>query len=320
MTALPQLHFNDEPLDPSPEALGPLRSSADALADREELHRRMAHDGYLFLPGLLDPAAVAAARRSSLERLAAMDLFVDGAPLDEARLKPGVHMRSANGMSLDNGPLLDLLYSGRMIEFYEFFLGGPILHFNYTWFRAKTPTENSATNPHCDIVYMGRGTPDLYTSWTPLGDVPYEMGGLLMLEKSHLNEQLKATYGQTDVDVYCENEGEAAEIVARAKAENRELAAEERDAIRWTTLGTYSHNPVATRRELGGRWLTADYKMGDVLVFNMFALHCSHDNQTDRLRISTDTRYQLASEPADPRWIGAEPSGNDIRAKRGTVC
>ena len=54
-------------------------------------------------------------------RLAAQDLFVTDAPLDEARLKPGIHMRSAQDVPLDNDPLLRLLYGGRMIEFYEFF-------------------------------------------------------------------------------------------------------------------------------------------------------------------------------------------------------
>jgi len=33
----------------------------------------------------------------------------------------------------------------------------------------------------------------------------------------------------------------------------------------------------------------------------------------DRLRISTDTRYQLASEPADERWSGEEPIGHGPR-------
>ena len=113
---------------------------------------------------------------------------------------------------------------------------------------------------------------------------------------------------------------ECAAIVARAKAANRELTPQERTAIRWTTLGAYAADPVAARDALGGRWLTADYQMGDLLVFTMFTLHCSHTNQTDRLLISTDIRYQLASEPIDPRWIGAETSGNDIRAKRGTIC
>ena len=40
----------------------------------------------------------------------------------------------------------------------------------------------------------------------------------------------------------------------------------------------------------------------------------------DRLRISTDTRYQLASDPIDERWIGDTPGNWDIRDKRGMVC
>ena len=54
MTTLPQFRFNEQALDASPAALGLLRSSTDALDDREELHQRMALDGYLFLPSLLD--------------------------------------------------------------------------------------------------------------------------------------------------------------------------------------------------------------------------------------------------------------------------
>ncbi len=321
MTTLPRFRFNQQPLDASSEAIGLLRSSNDALNDRGELHQRMALDGYLFLPGLLNRDQVQAARTSSLERLAEQDIFLPGHPLDEALLKPGVHMRSGGQeVTLDNLPLFDLLYSSHMIEFYEFFLGGPVRPLEYTWFRAKTPTQNSATKPHCDIVYMGRGTENLYTSWTPLGDVPYQAGGLLVLERSHLNEELKSTYGQTDVDVYCENEGEAAEIIGRAREANRELTREEKKTIRWTTDGVYSADPATVRNKLGGRWLTAEFQMGDVLIFSMYTLHCSHDNQTHHLRISADSRYQLVSEPIDPRWIGDKPAGNGIHAKRGTIC
>ena len=60
--------------------------------------------------------------------------------------------------------------------------------------------------------------------------------------------------------------------------------------------------------------------MGDVLILSMYTLHCSHDNQTNHLRISTDSRYQLVSESIDPRWIGEDPPGNGIHAKRGTIC
>jgi len=318
--ATPLFKFNDRPLDTSPECFGPLRSSHDAVNDRMELHRRMALDGYLFLPGYLDRDEVIAARMSSLERLAAKDLFLEEYLVTEGALKPEVRMRSAQDVALDNPTLDKLLYSGRMIQFYQFFLGGPVRPFNYTWFRAKTSGQGMATEPHCDIVYMGRGTKNLYTSWTPLGDIPRHMGGLIILEKSHLQEELKRTYGQADVDVYCENEGEAAQIIGIAKAEGRQLTPAEVSSIRWTTKGSYADDPIETRNELGGRWLTADYKMGDLLAFSMYTLHGGHDNQTDRIRISTDSRYQLVSDPIDTRWIGDNPPGNDIDAKRGTIC
>ena len=60
--------------------------------------------------------------------------------------------------------------------------------------------------------------------------------------------------------------------------------------------------------------------MGDLLVFGMHMMHASHDNQTEELRISTDSRYQLASEPVDERWVGDNPSAHSIHAKRGTIC
>jgi hypothetical protein len=33
------------------------------------------------------------------------------------------------------------------------------------------------TGVHVDRVYMNRGTPNLYTMWTPFGDTTIEMGG-----------------------------------------------------------------------------------------------------------------------------------------------
>jgi hypothetical protein len=50
-------------------------------------------------------------------------------------------------------------------------------------------------------------------------------------------------------------------------------------------------------------------------------IHASLDNRTtDRVRISTDTRYQLASEPIDERWIGENPIGHGMAGKRGRIC
>ena len=57
--------------------------------------------------------------------------------------------------------LKKLLYSGQMMQFFQTFLGGSVRPFDYTWFRVVAP--GFGTYPHCDIVYMGRGTDKLYT-------------------------------------------------------------------------------------------------------------------------------------------------------------
>jgi ectoine hydroxylase-related dioxygenase (phytanoyl-CoA dioxygenase family) len=66
--------------------------------------------------------------------------------------------------------------------------------------------------------------------------------------------------------------------------------------------------------------LTADYRMGDVLIFSIKTVHASLDNGSDRIRLSSDTRYQRADEPADERWIGERPITHSLAAKRGRIC
>jgi ectoine hydroxylase-related dioxygenase (phytanoyl-CoA dioxygenase family) len=74
------------------------------------------------------------------------------------------------------------------------------------------------------------------------------------------------------------------------------------------------------RRSLGGRWLTAEFSAGDVLLFDVFTIHASIDNHSDRIRLSTDTRYQRASQPVDERWIGENPPAHGAAGKRGRIC
>ena len=320
------LTFNGNALVESPEDFGVLRSSTDARDDSGELRRRMVEDGYLYLPGFLNKDEVLEARREFMRRLMKAGVIDPAYPLMEGVARSGADLDSWPLGSFirslaANNPFLDqVIHEGPLIAFYENFLGGPVRYFDFTWMRVKLKGNNLATPPHCDIVFMSRGTQKLYTAWVPYGDVPYEMGGLMLLENSHKLEELKSGYGSTDVDLYCENEGNARAIVQRARAEDRDLTAEESASIRWNSKGAYSLDAVAVREELGGRWLTAEYEPGDLLVFCMNMIHASSDNRTNRLRISTDTRYQLASEPADHRWIGVDPPARGIRAKRGMIC
>jgi hypothetical protein len=307
---IPDLYFYGRKVDTSPEVFGELRSSIDAVDDPIELHRRQEADGYIFLPGYLYTDLVLEAREHILQKLDQKGYLNPNYPASMGIGREGIEIRSTlPELARDNAPLTRLLFSGRMIEFYRSFLGGPVRAFDYTWCRVKTRGDNTAANPHYDIVFMGRGTKQLYTSWTPLGDVPLHMGGLIVLEHSHRLEHLKESYGQLDVDQYCTNYEDATEIEGGQKLWQP-----------WVKNGAYSTDIEDTRQQLGGRWLSANYKAGDVLIFGMFTMHASMDNQTKQLRLSTDTRYQLATEPIDDRWVGEHPNGHGPQSKIGMIC
>lgn len=305
MTIAVQNRFtaNGHDLDTSPEAFGTLRDSGDLAGDAGALRARMEEDGYLFLPGYLDRAAVLAARGVITDRLGAQGLLDPERPAQEAVARPGVALHFKPDLAEQNPALMAVLYDGPMMAFWRRFFGEPVRHFDYTWMRAVAPGRGTA--PHCDSVYMGRGTKKLHTAWTPLGDISYELGGLMILENSHKNERLKANYGSRDVDTHCTNHNNIRATGSSA-------------------FGALTQNPARIRERLGGRWLTHAFRAGDLLVFSIFTVHASLDNHSDRIRLSSDTRYQPASEPADERWIlgpnGQPPIAHGPDAKRGMIC
>jgi ectoine hydroxylase-related dioxygenase (phytanoyl-CoA dioxygenase family) len=161
--------------------------------------------------------------------------------------------------------------------FFEKILGGPVLTYDYKWLRVAATGASSTI--HCDAVYMGRGTSNLYSCWTPLGDVPLEMGPIVLWLGSQRLEKIKQTYARMDVD---------------------------RDLIQ----GWFSDDPAGLVDKFGGRWASSNFQAGDVIIFGIYLLHASLGNSTNHFRLSVDTRYQLATEPADERWIGEKPPGH----------
>jgi hypothetical protein len=303
--SIPRLCALGVELDRSPEHFGFLQDTQPGADDLLTLRHRMENDGYLFLRGFWPRERVQAVRDSLTAQLTRLGFLRPGFPRDEARCNSGKEVGRAMGNPLDqhDSLLRELLFGERMMGFFADFLGGPARPLDFIWFRTKGPGHGSPM--HCDLVYMGRGTHQLFTAWVPLGDIPLEMGGLLLLEGSHRKSAALQAYLSRDVDTYCENQADAAEFAAGRK---------------WWD-GTLSKNPLAPQQSLGGRWLTAEeFRLGDVLFFTMTLVHGSLDNHTDRIRLSTDTRYQLASDPVDERWIGDHPPGHASAMKRGRVC
>ena len=303
-TILPKCLFTlGQPLDLSQDRFG---FFYETKIDEEigVLRQRLKDDGYLYLRNFWSREAVQVVRDSLTSQLDRLGFLRPGAPRDEARFD-GREVGRAMGNPLDQrDPVLrDLVFGPQITDFFQTFLAGPVRHFDFIWFRTKGPGYGSPL--HCDLVYMGRGTHDLYTTWVPLGDVSLELGGLIVLEGSHKKGDRLKPYLSRDVDDYCTNRDDAADYAAGKK---------------WWD-GTLSKNAVALQKSLGGRWLTApEFRMGDAVIFNMTLVHGSLDNQTDRFRLSTDTRYQLASQPIDERWVGDQPPGHAVTQRRGRVC
>ena len=273
---------------------------SDRSTPPELLAARLANDGYVFLPGFFDAALIDAALAPMIDRLDAAGRLQPGFPAADLVARDGLDSSWLDGLTDGNSELFDLLYGRSTLEFFEGLLGGPIRPFDFTWSRAVGAGRGTA--PHCDVVFMGRGTRRVVTMWTALCDIPEAVGGLAILEGSHREHSSLSTYRSFDVDTYCGNLGE---IPTASFGAGGSLPC---------------HDPNVLRSELEGRWLWAEYSPGDVLLFGLSMVHASLDNRSTQLRLSTDSRYQLASEPIDERWVGEHPPAHGLQSQRPTIC
>ncbi|MGW8823991.1 phytanoyl-CoA dioxygenase family protein [Paenibacillus lautus] len=259
-----------------------LRDCNDMLEDTVALRNRLREDGYLLIRGFHKRERVLNARMEFLNKLGAMGRLDPHALVEDGIIgsenNGGMWGGSTEELQPDFPQFLDVVNSPAVLDFFGRLLGGAAMTYDYKWPRAVARGGN--TGAHYDVVYMGRGTKDLYTMWTPFGDIPLEMGTLAMCLGSQHFTKIKMTYGEMDVD---------------------------RDNV---ATGWFSEDPVEIVDRYGGQWATTAFEAGDAIIFGMYMMHTSLNNSTNRYRISADTRYQLASEPVDERWIGRKPKGH----------
>ena len=259
-----------------------MQDSNDILDNPDVLRDRIAHDGYLLIRGLHEKETVLTARLQILEKLKERGMLAPGTPLMEGVFNPEYPEPTSTGsmgnVQLTHLPAFKAVVEGEPImSFFQLLLGGEARTFDFKWLRTAGPGSGSPI--HCDIVFMGRGTKDLYSCWTPFGDVSLDMGPIVLCLGSDRFDKVRETYGESDVD---------------------------RDLIE----GHFSDDPREVIKKFGGRWTTTTFSAGDVIIFSLYLMHASLVNTSNRIRITADTRYQLASEPIDERWIGENPIGH----------
>ena len=251
------------------------RDATDLSEDTEALHQRIEEDGYLLLRDFHSPDAIHHARKEILTHMAAQDLLAPGMPLDDAIIGPQNRSTRFPDRVVKKWPhFLNIVDGPHTMDFFGRFLGGPALSLDHKWLRATCTGRNASA--HYDVVYMGAGTKNLYTMWTALGDISLNMGPLAFCPGSHRLQHLRDTYGASDAH---------------------------QDLLQ----GAFSNDPYDVMATLDVKWVSTPFQAGDVVIFGMYFMHASLENRSNRFRLSSDTRYQLATEAVDERHMGEDP-------------
>ncbi len=269
---------NGYTLDDSPARLGWIEPVPDSIRnDKDALWTRLRRDGYLYLPQQLDPDLVNSFREYYFTMLSNTGLVERGT-------NPAVGVGAAG--ELDRAMIRDVLFNGivpgqryetltahpDIKGWFEWFLGDDVHLHKRKIIRHIRPGESgigTATQAHYDLVYLREGSERVLSMWIPLGDCPAEQGGLTYLEGSH-----------------------------------HWAMADERDRGDRRPAASITADLPGLADKHDSRWLMANYQAGDVMVHSSYVVHASTDNMDpqNRVRLSTDIRYQRASEPIDWRW------------------
>jgi hypothetical protein len=256
------------------DMIAPFIDSSVLIQDGSALAARMNRDGYLFLPGLLSPADVAAVQRQVGEVARDAGWLRRDVPVGDA-------IADLSGFCVDPDPkylhtlrrinrLEDyhaLKHHPALIGLFERMLGGPILPHPRVLMRNIFPArEEYTTKAHQDFPNV-QGTTEVYTAWLPLIDCPMEVGPLQVAVGSH-------TAGVYDFGIAGGAGG------------------------------------IEIKDPLEGRWTSGPFAVGDVLLFHSMTVHKGVPNCSDRLRMSMDVRYQLVSEPFN--IDNANPDGQPL--------
>lgn len=241
-----------------------LSDSTHLLGDGPALRDRLWNDGYLFLRGLFENRAVTALAADMLEIAADHGWTTPGSDPLERRPSADPLIEGAEGwwpvyhriQELES--FHKLAHSAAAIGLMETLSDGPVIVHPRKIARLNYPAPERTTTPfHQDLPLIG-GTVDFLTLWSPLCDLAGDEGGLGVIPGSHLKGIRKVNLDR----------GKEAAAFAWVDVDDNE------------------------RRH----WSTIDFRAGDALIFHSLVVHAGIPNQSDRIRVSVDYRYQPADE------------------------
>lgn len=247
----------------------PFFDSSTLLSDSKALRRRFGEDGYVYIRGLVNPGILLNLRRQIVEIC------------DERKwLKPGTDSMDAVTWTVPKVEgeegyfevydqvirLQDfhgLAHDPAVLGLMRGLLGETAFPHPLSIARLVFPESQDWSTPPHQDYVNNQGTPDLYACWIPLSDCPQSLGSLSVLEGSH-------KLGLQPVEY---------------------------------SLGA-GHRQASLPPEVASlEWVAGDFQLGDVIVFHSLTIHQALHNDTDRMRISVDYRYQAEGEDITERCL-----------------
>lgn len=254
----------------------------------DNLSENLKRDGYLFLRNVYKKEDIKTAREKVLKHLHTVGevkypyqkgIFSGTSKRKEiypSSFKLGKFWQEIS----ESDELRKVIHGKEIIKVFEKIFQQKVDHFSFAWLR--TVIKGKASPLHLDHPYMNRGTDKLLTCWTPLDHINKNEGTLFILKNSHEWNDIKENFLNHDIDLNPKVPGHILEntfdLVKRKKS----------------------------------CFLTSSFDEGDCLIFGMFTVHGSFDNNTTtgKIRLSCDTRFQPHSEPMDHRFSGRNPAAH----------
>ncbi len=231
------------------------------------LRARFDQDGYVYLRGLLQPGALLDLRRQIVAILEDCGWLKPGSdPMDAISwTMPKVEGEEDYFEAYDRVQGLEdfhaLAHDAGVLRLMRALLGPSAFPHPLSIARLVFPDSQVWSTPPHQDFVNNQGTHELFACWIPLSDCPRQLGSLAMLEGSHKLGLLPVEYS---------------------------LGAGHRQA-----------SLPAASEEMS--WVSGDFELGDVIAFHSLAIHRALPNETDRMRLSVDFRFQAEGDAATAR-------------------
>ncbi len=243
--------------------------SGSLLSNPEGLRQRFDRDGYVYVPGLVDAELLRSLRRQIVAICADCGWLKKGSdPMDAISwTAPKVEGEEEYFRVYDRVQRLQdfhaLAHEPAVMRLMRGLLGESAFPHPLSIARLVFPESPDWATPPHQDYVNNQGTEDLYACWIPLSDCPRALGSLAVLEGSH-------RLGLQPV-----------EYALGAGHRQTALPPEARDLD----------------------WVASDFRLGDVIAFHSLTIHRALPNQTDRMRLSVDFRYQAEGEDVTERCL-----------------